>query len=267
MSDAPDSVLWLLGGLGTASLAVLGIAVSRIANGQPALETREQRPETLNGISSSIACAWVAMALYSAVTTSSAEVSVPAVSGIISSVVFNALLFGIVFLPMVISDGRVLQQFGFRRDCWQEQLGDGVLGFLASLAPVGLVFGLTVPFRTQENGHALLRLLESDQSFQTVFWICVSAAVMAPLVEELIYRVVIQTWLEQHLPPRVALVVAAAVFSAVHRFPDALPLFPLAIVLGYLYQQRRSYLSIVVVHALFNATNLAVLLLSLQDAG
>ena len=265
MSDVPVSVLWLLGGLGTASLAVLGVAASRIASGQPVLATRGQRPETLNGISSSIACAWVAMAVYSAVTTSSAEVSVPSVSGIISSVVLNALLFGILFLPLVISDGRVLRDFGFSRDNWQGQLGDGVLGFLASLAPVGLIFGLTVPFRTQENGHALLRLMESDQSIETVFWICVSAAVVAPIVEELIYRVVIQTWLEQHLPPRVALVVAAAVFSAVHRFPDALPLFPLAIVLGYLYQQRRSYLSIVVVHALFNATNLAVLLLSLAD--
>ncbi len=264
MSDVPDSVLWLLGGLGTASLAVLGFAASRIASGKPALATRGQRAETLNGFSSSIACAWVAMALYSAATTSSAEVSVPTVSGIISSVVFNALLFGIVFLPLVISGGRVLQQFGFRRNCWQGQLGDGVLGFLASLAPVGLVFGLTVPFRTQENGHALLRLLENDQSVETVFWICVSAAIVAPVVEELIYRVVIQTWLEQHLQPRVALVVAAVVFSAVHRFPDALPLFPLAIVLGYLYQQRRSYLSIVVVHSLFNATNLAVLLLSLE---
>jgi len=264
MSDAPDSVLWLLGGLGTASLAVLGVAASRIASGQPALATQDQRPETLNAISASVAGAWVTMALYSAVTMSSSDVRVPTVSGIISSVVFNVLLFGIVMLPLVVSDGRVLQQFGFRAERWRQQLADGLLGFLASVVPVGLVFGLTLPFRTQENGHALLRLLESDQSFATVFWICVSAAVMAPLVEELIYRVVVQTWLEQRLPPRAALVIAAVIFSAVHRMPDALPLFPLALVLGYLYQQRRSYLSIVVVHSLFNATNLAVLLLSLN---
>jgi membrane protease YdiL (CAAX protease family) len=194
----------------------------------------------------------------------STDVRVPTIPGIISSVVVNVLLFGMVFLPLVINDGSPLRQFGFRRDCWQQQLADGILGFLASLVPVGLVFGLTAAFRTQESSHALLRLLESDQSMETVFWICVSAVIAAPLVEELVYRVVLQTWLEQRLPPRVALVVAAVIFSAVHRFPDALPLFPLAIVLGYLYQQRRSYLSIVVVHALFNATNLAVLLLSLK---
>ena len=267
MDDVPNSVVWLLGGLGAASLAVLGIAARRLASGRPVVTAESRRPETLNGVSASVAGAWVAMAFYSAVTTSSSEISVPTVSGIISSVVINVLLFGIVFLPLVIIDGSQLREFGFRRDRWKRQLTDGVFGFFASLFPVGLVFGLTVPFRTQDNGHALLRLLESDQSFETVFWICVSAAVAAPLVEELIYRVVLQNWLEQQLPPRVALVVTAVIFSAVHRFPDALPLFPLAIVLGYLYQQRRSYLSIVIVHSLFNATNLAVLLLSLRGVG
>ena len=267
MDDVPNSVVWLLGWLGAASVAVLVTATWRVASGRPVASEEGRRPETLNGISTSVVGAWVARALYSAFTMSASEIRVPTVSGIIGSVVVNGLLFGIVFLPLVISDGSQLREFGFRRDRWKHQLTDGVFGFFASLVPVGLVFGLTLTFRTQENGHALLRLLESDQSIETVFWICVSAAVAAPLVEELIYRVVLQTWLEQRLPPRVALIVAAAIFSAVHRFPDALPLFPLAIVLGYLYQQRRSYLSIVVVHALFNATNLAVLILSLRDTG
>ena len=92
------------------------------------------------------------------------------------------------------------------------------------------------------------------------------AAVLAPLVEELMYRVVLQTWLEKIAPRREALIVVALVFSAMHQLPDAIPLFPLALILGYVYQQRRSYLSVVLIHMLFNGANLLFLIL-LRDLG
>jgi membrane protease YdiL (CAAX protease family) len=85
--------------------------------------------------------------------------------------------------------------------------------------------------------------------------------VLAPLVEELIYRVVLQTWLQKIAPPREALIAVAIIFAAVHRLPDALPLLPLALILGYVYQQRRSFLTIVLIHMLFNAVNLILALL------
>jgi membrane protease YdiL (CAAX protease family) len=53
------------------------------------------------------------------------------------------------------------------------------------------------------------------------------------------------------------------IFAAVHRLPDAIPLLPLALVLGYVYQQRRSFLSIVLLHMLFNAANLILAVLTI----
>ena len=76
------------------------------------------------------------------------------------------------------------------------------------------------------------------------------------------YRVVLQTALEKLAHPRVALIVVAVIFSAMHQLPDAIPLFPLALILGYVYQQRRSYLTVVMIHVLFNGTNLLFMILT-----
>jgi membrane protease YdiL (CAAX protease family) len=45
-----------------------------------------------------------------------------------------------------------------------------------------------------------------------------------------------------------------------------LPLLPLALVLGYVYDRRHSYLAVVVLHALFNLTMLAAQLLTLPPS-
>ena len=87
---------------------------------------------------------------------------------------------------------------------------------------------------------------------------------MAPIGEELLYRVIIQGVLQRHLPPSVSIVISSVVFSAVHGFPDAIGLFPLALILGYLYWRTGSYLTIVTTHAVFNGATVILTLLSPQ---
>jgi membrane protease YdiL (CAAX protease family) len=52
------------------------------------------------------------------------------------------------------------------------------------------------------------------------------------------------------------------IFSVVHGVPDCFPLFPLALILGFVYHRTRSFLAVVVLHALFNATNLTLSVLN-----
>jgi membrane protease YdiL (CAAX protease family) len=91
-----------------------------------------------------------------------------------------------------------------------------------------------------------------------VFWIVLSAAFLAPLTEELLYRVLLQGWAQSHLAPWQAIVASSFVFVAQHSMSDWLPLLPLALILGYVYHRRRSYLAVVVLHALFNGVMLAL---------
>ena len=68
------------------------------------------------------------------------------------------------------------------------------------------------------------------------------------------------------MPDVLALACTAALFCAIHSFPDALALAPLALILGFMYQQRQCYVTVVVTHSLFNATTVVLALVS-REAG
>jgi len=128
----------------------------------------------------------------------------------------------------------------------------------AALPPVWIV-GLAIqPLRTDDNGHAYIRLLEENPGPMTVAWIALAVLVAAPLFEELLFRVLLQGWLQTRVSPAAAVVSVAFAFAAIHgsSWPDPLPLIPLSLILGYLYYRRRSYLANVLMHSLFNGVNL-----------
>ncbi len=146
--------------------------------------------------------------------------------------------------------------WGIHRRSVGRQFLAGGLGAIASLLPVYAALMLTAPFRNAENQHALLQLMETNSDGVTIVWIGLAVMVTAPMVEELMYRVILQSSLEHWWDSRGAWVATAVLFSAVHGLPDAIPLLPLALILGFVFQQTRSYLAVVVLHALFNGWNL-----------
>lgn len=141
----------------------------------------------------------------------------------------------------------------------------GALGFFAGLLPVyAIQFGLSAAgMRTGENINPLLKLLGDSSVPEVVFWVGLSAIVCAPLAEELVYRVILQGWLSSRTGPAAAIGTSSALFSLAHGWPDLVPLFALALILGYVFHRTRSYVAVVVMHLLFNAFNLG---LSLLDA-
>lgn len=147
------------------------------------------------------------------------------------------------------------------RESWND-VKTGVWGLLASLLPVWGVAKLIEPLRTPDNGHPFLQEIRAGVDPATLVWIALAVMVVAPLFEELVFRVILQSWLQDHLSPPVAIVAVAIGFAAIHNtaWPDPLPLFPLALVMGYIYYRRRSYLANVVMHSLFNGMNLMVAL-------
>lgn len=171
-----------------------------------------------------------------------------------------------VFLGLLSIGGAIRpSDLGISRDRWLGDLAVGGLGFLAAWGPVMLInFAIgRLGWRSEGAEHPFLLILKGSQGIEAAIWIAIAVVILAPLAEELLYRVIVQGWLESQISPRVALLFVAILFSAVHSSdgrPDALPLLPLALVLGYVYQRRHSYLAVVVLHALFNATNLAIAL-------
>ena len=89
---------------------------------------------------------------------------------------------------------------------------------------------------------------------------------VAPLVEEVIFRGVLLSGLSARMGPVPAIVVSACIFAAVHFDPwRAVPLGFLGAVLGYLAWQSRSIWPAVLAHALVNG--FAYFIASLMAAG
>ncbi|MBL6704850.1 MAG: CPBP family intramembrane metalloprotease [Planctomycetaceae bacterium] len=262
MDDLPLPAVCILSVLGVASFLVLSLAAYRVWHRLPIIPGTDEPLPVAHSISVIVVASWIGMQLLTLVGEPVNTGRLPTVADVQLTCQFNVLLFLAILVPMTYSTVGV-EAFGFHLKELRQQIADGVLGFAAAVLPVLGVWLLTLPWRSTSNSHGLLQLLEQDRSFTTLFWIVVAAVVLAPLVEELIYRVVLQTWLQRISPPREALFAVAVIFAAVHRLPDAIPLLPLALVLGYVYQQRRSFLSVVLLHMLFNAANLILAVLTI----
>jgi hypothetical protein len=156
------------------------------------------------------------------------------------------------------------QDFGWNPTAWVHDLRVGAAGFLASWMPVVLVNDLVEKRGLRPEGvkHLFFKILDADSGSAVLSWVALSVVVLAPLAEELTYRVMLQGWCQSHMAPSNAIVFSALIFAFVHGFPDCLPLFPLALILGFVYHRTRSYLAVVVLHALFNAAMLTLSVLT-----
>lgn len=154
--------------------------------------------------------------------------------------------------------------FGCDLANWPGDLLAGLTGYGASFAPVFFFIAVTyyLGWRREDDAHKLLKILESNSQGEGLFWIFLCAAVLVPLAEELLYRVLLQGWSQSQISPVRAILFSSTIFCLSHQTADVLPLVPLAVILGYVYYRRRSYLAVVVLHALFNATMLTMAVLN-----
>jgi hypothetical protein len=135
--------------------------------------------------------------------------------------------------------------------------------FLAAYVPTAMLRVLIVILTEGLTGevpdqHPFLEMMESDVGVAVLSLIVLTAVILAPIVEELQFRVVILGGFAQLGRSRLALGVSSVLFAFAHGFPDSLALLPLAFALGYTYLRRRSYITVMMVHFLFNAFNMVL---------
>lgn len=168
----------------------------------------------------------------------------------------------ILLIAILVCSDRPPAEYGLKVQSFLTQVRDGVNGYLLALLPTTALLLLTSPFRNKETQNALLTLLSDSPDLLTVLLIAVAAVVVAPLYEEMAFRVVLQGWLTSLVGARVAIPIAAVIFAAIHGMTDGIALVPLAAILGIVFDRRHSYVSVLVIHGLFNATMLTLALLT-----
>ncbi len=188
--------------------------------------------------------------------------------GVQASCIARLAVLGLLLLLPRLAGRWLRSDLGVDSQPWWVEVQLGLATALVAFPPV---VGLNLWLRHEgwygrDAAHPLLALLRDAPSLETGFWVVLAAVVLAPLFEELLYRVFLQGTWTAHAPAWLTIPVTALLFSAVHMRrgqPDGIPLFPLAFCLGLLYHQRRSYLGVVSAHALFNGLSIA---LALGDA-
>lgn len=245
------------------SLMVWGMVATRWTAGLPAMQTLPRNPSPWLTVCCGAAGLYVVMMLVGSIA---AQFSSPEGTGTVDlSRIMSSIIFGageiLILLALLTGAGRTpLRDVGITSDHAPRQIQDGVSGFVASLVPVAVVLLISATLRTPENQHPFLKLLQSDRSEMVVVGLLMSAVVIAPIKEELLFRVMLQDGLARRIGSTPAIVISSVLFCGVHPFPDSLALLPLAVILGYVYDRRQSVLSIVLIHGLFNLTNIGLLL-------
>ena len=104
--------------------------------------------------------------------------------------------------------------------------------------------------------HPVLETIGEQPTLAVAALALFQAGIMAPLAEEFTYRGVLMTTLLRHAGPGAALAVSSALFAVVHVMAEpqaVLPLFVLAMAMGYVAYRTRSLVGPIVTHSLFNS--------------
>jgi len=91
--------------------------------------------------------------------------------------------------------------------------------------------------------------------------VLVAFLLIAPVAEELFFRGVVYSAWEREYGPDLALFGSAALFAAIHfELAALLPIFGLGLLLGVVYRRTRSLLTVISLHAGFNAISVGLTL-------
>lgn len=153
-------------------------------------------------------------------------------------------------------------------------LRDGVIAFFASwpvVAGCSFIITALLILVTEQSpdtiAHGTLRLFTETRGSPWLPVMIAIVIIVGPAAEEFLYRVVLQrTFRSLRLRPWVAIVLTSAIFAVMHLAiadPGAiLPLFVLSLTMGWVYERTGRFIAPFILHALFNAANVILLLLS-----
>ena len=190
------------------------------------------------------------------------DVAIPL--GMLLIYVSNAVTILVMFL-VAARDMHPLRALGFgERPLWPSLRTAALLFFAFLPLQYGWQIGLSSAwqwvFKEAPPQEDVVKLLASASGL-TMAVLTVVAVVMAPVLEELVFRGFIQRGLENRFGTRVAIVATALLFSRLHGGTAVtLVLLPLALALGVLYARTRNILVVIAFHMGFNGVNIALVL-------
>lgn len=134
----------------------------------------------------------------------------------------------------------------------------GFGGYLAALPIVLLVSVINQKLWEGQGGNnPLLQLVLRSQDSLALMMFFFTAAIAAPLFEEILFRGFLLPSLTRYLPVWGSILVSSLLFAAAHlSLSEIIPLTSLGIVLGIVYTRSRNLLAPMLLHSLWNSGTL-----------
>ncbi|XP_006586025.1 uncharacterized protein LOC114423287 isoform X3 [Glycine soja] len=138
---------------------------------------------------------------------------------------------------------------------WLLWAGIGLAGAILAISLTGVAVSFFNGETPQRETDALVRLLPliGSSNLSTACLVGITG-VLAPLLEETVFRGFFMTSLTKWVPTPVAVVISAAVFALAHLTPGEFPqLFVLGTALGFSYAQTHNLLTPITIHSFWNS--------------
>ena len=211
--------------------------------------------------------------------------------GVINGIV-QVVVIGLSLVYLLKRYGHHESEFGFGKGKWKSGFRFGVIAFCMWVPVVWVLQTVLVFFI--EYQHPSLNRMNNSQQLQTITDTWIAAVIVAPFVEEILFRGLIQGWLQRvrgkglslpnqliiggqleenpegakkrpgkkpsrtlHIP---AILITSVLFGLAHfsQGPAPISLFVLSLGLGFLYQRTGSLFACIIVHMLLNGVTMVL---------
>ncbi|MFN3690219.1 MAG: lysostaphin resistance A-like protein, partial [Fimbriimonadales bacterium] len=169
-----------------------------------------------------------------------------------------AMLLPLMYLASLRGEAGVLGQIRWFEGAWWRQVGAGLVGYAAYVPFLGVLLALTLwvaPALPAEQTNPLGERAMRTQTTLEWLWLFVQAAVLAPIIEEFVFRGVLFKVMWQRTG-RVWLSAFASgyLFAVIHPqfLGGVFPITVLGAILALVYAHTRSLLPCILIHALNN---------------
>ena len=186
---------------------------------------------------------------------------------LIQGVLFHGVALLVIWIFIRRRNGSWDEAFGLNWPGMRRAAGQGLASYIG-IIPILFVTSLLCQLFLYAAGYPVtlqdvVTIFLEPQSGWSLFFLLLLAVVVAPLVEEALFRGILLPVLMKKMGAGTAVVVSSLFFAVIHQhLPSMAPLFILALVLAMLYIHSGSLWAPIVLHGIFNGVSICILLLT-----